>query len=762
MAPVSLAVRMKRGDQFYAGMGVATVLAECDFETRSEAGFVWDSARNKWSPPKGATKKGLPAVAAARYAEHPTTDIQLFAYDLKDGLGARQWVPGMPAPLDLFDHLARGELIEAHNVMFERLIWWHVAQRRYGWPEVRPEQWRCSMAKARAHALPGALGLIGDVLDLPIKKDKEGDGLIKFFAIPRDPTKANPKVWNEPAEHPDKWASYARYNAGDVAAEAEVSIRCPDLTGEELAFWQADQAINWRGVHIDRAGVDNCIAIIEQAHEVYNAELRALTGGAVNAASELAKLKGWLGAFGVIMGDGPGSMDDDAIEDALKRPDLPPHCRRALEIRQAIGSASVKKVFAMANQACDDDRLRDLFSYHAARTGRPTGNGPQPTNLPKAGPTVYRCDCGRHGADPAVCRWCGAPRAKPKALEWNVEAVEDALAVIALRDLRTLEHYFGDAMLTVSGCLRGLFTAAPFHDLIASDYTAIEAVVLAALAGEDWRLDVFRAKRDIYLESISRSTGIPLEELVAYKATHGMHHPQRQRGKIQELALGFGGWIGALRAFGAEGTDRELQDQVLAWRAASPAVVEFWGGQTRDFGRDGGDLFGLEGMVILAMRNPGQEFHVMRLNGTHSGISYVMRDDALYCRLPSGRYLTYHRPRLRDTGNWRGYEISFEGYNTNPKSGPIGWIRMTIYSGKFCENVVQATARDIQRNAIVNLERRGYPVVLHVYDEDVGEVPQGWGSIEEFESTMNDLPEWAKGWPISASGGWRGKRYRKA
>jgi len=765
---------MKRGDQFYAGMGVATVLPECDFETYSEAGFVWNG--HKWEAPRGATRKGLFAIGAARYAEHPTTDIQLFAYDLKDGRGVRQWVPGMPNPADLFEYLAAGGLIEAHNNMFERLVWDRVARRRYGWPNVPAKQWRCSMAKSRAHALPGGLSLIGEVLRLPIQKDKEGEGLLKFFAMPRDPTKKDPSLRNDPALYPDKWQSYARYNATDVLSEAEVSIRTPDLEGEELEFWQADQAINWRGVHIDRAGVDNCIAIIEQAHEVYNAELRALTGGAVNAASELAKLKGWLGAWGVIMGDGPGTMDDDAIEAKLKEA-MPDPARRALQIRQAIGSASVKKVFAMANQVCDDDRLRDLFSYHAARTGRPTGNGPQPTNLPKAGPAVYACICTRHSANPVACRWCGAARPEGKnpatrqewrkPVEWCVEAVEDALAVIALRDFRTVEHYFGDAMLTVSGCLRGLFTAAPFHDLIASDFTAIEAVVLAELAGEEWRLDVFRAGRDIYLESISRSRKIPLQELVDYKKLNGMHHPLRQGGKIQELALGFGGWIGAVYAMADQlgieinQTEPEIKADILAWRAASPAIVELWGGQTRDFGRSPPDYFGLEGAVILALQRPGEWQPVARLNGTHSGISYVYRDDVLYCQLPSGRFLTYHRPRLQETGTWRGYAISFEGYNTNPKSGAVGWIRMPTYSGKLAENVTQAVARDIQRHAINNLERRGYPVVLHVYDEDVVEVPQAWGTIDEVEAIMSTMPEWAAGWPIKASGGWRGKRYRK-
>lgn len=751
------------GQRFYAGMGTATVLPECDFETRSAAGFVWQADLQKWKAPRGAAKKGLPAVGARAYAEHPSTDVQWFAYDLKNGTGVRQWVPGLPPPSDLFEYLARGGLIEAHNNMFERLIWKHVMERRYGWPDVPAGQWRCSMAKARAFALPGGLGDIGEVLKLPIQKDKEGDGLLKFFAMPRDPTVKDPAIWNEPAAYPEKFARYGVYNATDVRSEAEVSIRCPDLEGEEFEFWQADQAINWRGVHIDRPGVDNCIAIIDQAHTSYNAELSTLTGGTVRAASELAKLKGWLGgAHGVRMADGPGSMDDEAIENALKDPAMPAPARRALEIRQAIGSASVKKVYAMANQASSENRLHDLFIYHGARTGRPTGSGPQPTNLPKAGPQVYRCGCTRHSFDPAACRWCGVPRlpgAKP--VEWCVESVEDALAVIALRDLRTVEHYFGDAMLAVSGCLRGLFTAAPFYDLIASDYSAIEAVVLAALAGEQWRLDVFAARRDIYLESASKITRTSMQVYTDYKKEMGMHHPHRQKvGKVAELASGFGGWIGAWRAFGAEGDDDEIKDQIIAWRDESPAIVEFWGGQSRNFGRTHG-MFGLEGAAVQAVMDRGRRYHVARKDGTATGVSYEMRDDALYCELPSGRYLTYHRPRLQDSGTWRGQSMSFEGYNTNPKAGPMGWVRMPTYSGKLAENVTQAVARDIQRHAIVNLEKRGYPVVLHVYDEDVSEVPQGWGSLEEFESIMNTMPPWAHGWPIRASGGWRGRRYRK-
>ena len=335
---------MNAGDRFYAGMAIATVLPECDFETRSEAGFVWTppddpSGLGKWKAPRGASKKGLPAVEAARYAEHPSTDCQWFAYDLKDGLGVRQWVPGQPNPLDLFDYLARGGLMEAHNNMFERLIWKHVMERRYAWPSVPAAQWRCSMAKARAHALPGSLGMIGEVLNLSIQKDKEGERLLKMFAMPRDPTKKDPRVWIEPHEAPEEFAKYGVYNATDVKSEAEVSIRCPDLEGEELEFWQADQAINWRGVHIDREGVENCIAMIDQAHAVYNAELRALTNDAVNAASELAKLKAWLWKEGVNM------------------PDM-----KADTIKAALALAGPLPAWLAAEVDGDDDDDRDIFS----------------------------------------------------------------------------------------------------------------------------------------------------------------------------------------------------------------------------------------------------------------------------------------------------------------------------------------------------------------------------------------------------------------
>jgi len=762
-------LQLRRGQRFAAGVGAATVLPCCDFETYSEAGYVWCEPTEKhplgrWQGPPGApgTTRGLGVVGAAVYAQHPSTEVLSLAYDLKDGAGPRHWRPGLPNPTDLFDYLASGGLIEAWNSAFEGWIWREVCVHRYGWPALRLPSLRCAMGKARASGWPGALGVATEVMGLTDQKDKAGDALLKMFSVPRNPTKGDPRRRVLLSDRPDDADALFRYNAQDIKAEAAASIRTPDLDADELEFWLCDQAINARGVHIDRASVDNCIAIVQTAHEKYDSELAALTGGVVSKGSEVQRLTGWLGAMGVHT----NSLDEDNVEALLEQRDrFPPAAVRALEIRQAIGSASVKKVFAMANQCARGDRLHDLFSYHAAHTGRATGNGPQPTNLPKGAGNVYRCaSCGRHhGTHTIRCPWCLTlrPPGVP-SIEWCVEAVHDALDVIAGRSYELVEQVFGDAMATVAGCLRGLFTAAPGHDLIASDYNSIEAVVLAVLAGEQWRIDVFRTHGKIYELSVSKITGIAFEEILDYKKRTGQHHPMRQTvGKVAELASGYQGWLGAWKAFGADAfmNDDQIKDAILKWRDASPAIVEFWGGQERrrPWRKE---MFGVEGMAISAVQSPGVDFPVMRADGTDTGVSFRAHGDTLYCRLPSGRRLSYQRPRL-EPGERAGLALSYERWNTNPKNGPIGWIRVYTWGGRLVENIVQAAARDILRYAIRNLERCGYPVVLHVYDEIVAEVPQGLGSVEQFEQVMMQLEPWAAGWPIKASGGWRGLRYRK-
>lgn len=1061
--------------QLPAGLGVATVLPDLDFESYSEAGCVFDYAAQKWIGPPGARKgqKGLPVVGAACYATHPTTEVLSLAYNLKDGRGPQRWHPGQPQPADLIAHVQRGGILEAWNSAFEWWMWNYVCVPKYGWPPLPIEQTRCAMAKARASGYPGALEKAGAVMRLTTPKDDGGKALLNKLSIPRNPTAKDKRLRLTRADAPEDFEALDRYNDRDILAEAEASSRCPDLTGEELEFWLVDQRINRRGVAVDVESLHACAVIVEKCLARYDAELHQLTGGAVERASQLERLKGWLAGQGVFVASGPGTMDEEGIEVILKTPNLPAQARRALEIRQMVGSASVKKVFAMRNQVSPWGRLHDLFNYHGARTGRPTGEGPQPTNLPKAGPDVKQCVCGRHsGAHLAACAWCGLPFAPgQKRAEWGPDAMEDVLAVIKTGDLSLAERAFADAMLCVSGCLRGLFWADEGKDLIASDFSSIEGVVTACLAGEDWRVEMFATHGKAYELSVSKIAGIPFAEIMAHAGYDDVerpewwkhradktkpHHPLRQTlGKVAELACftaetevltnrgyvdmvgvlptdllwdgvewvkhqgvipkgkrevisldgievtpnhpiclsgswkearllasspsmlaqalahgsanlplskkppvrenvgfscnavadesptswrfpiyskgrlpavnsalqklrlralstigvmrifapttstaavcsiefppasdaattprqsstqtmaggafwymslggktsalfsricsllrggtarnlsltaetltagtpletcdslpsprtqktseksgycncgsrnlkhvfdiahagprnrftirtrsghllvhnsGFGGWINAWKRFGADAfmNDEEIKTAILAWREASPAIVELWGGQERRAGWERWpELFGLEGMAISAVLTPGQWFHVMRKDGTYSGVSYICHGPALYCWLPSGRALTYHNPVL--SANTRGYggaySLSFEGYNTNPQQGPVGWVRIDTYSGKLAENCVQAVARDIQRYAMINLEKAGYPVVLHVYDEDVVEVPKDFGSIEEVERIMGQMPPWAtykgKPWPIRAAGGFRGRRYRK-
>lgn len=822
--PPAFAHQNPHGTRVRVGLGHSTVLADMDFEVFSAAGFVWNPARNKWDgPPRSVqNKKGLGVVGAKVYAEHPSTEVLCIAYDLKDGHGWRHWRPGKPLPFDLFMYLARGGLIEAHNSGFERLIWRHVCERLYGFPPVDDGQWRCSMAKARAASFPGALGNLSSVMNLPIKKDADGDRLIKKFCYPRDPTKADPRTRILPVDiedpallnHPDRddTLKLYNYNATDIQAEAEVSIRVPDLENDELELWQEDQQINTRGVKIDRAGLLNCIAVIEQCHEQYNAELFALTG--IDSASKLEQLKGWLAGRGVFM----DVMDEDAIDEALKSMPMPPEARRVLEIRGAIGSAAVKKVFSMRNRLDSRDRLCDLFIYGGAHTLRFTGDGPQPTNMPSGGPKVYRCapnnvrdghahePCGRYfGTHAHACPWCGIPVPPDRRKrEWCPGAAEDALTVMALQDMRTVEHYFGDAMHAVSGCIRALYIAEDDSDLVSSDYSSIEAVGLAMIAGEPWRIDVFRTHGRIYETSASRMFKVPFDEMMAVGGwtvaelarpewwTHdpatatGQHHPLRKTGKVAELALGYGGWVGACKAFEMPGTDDEMKANILAWRAASPNVEWLWGGQTRgkadgvrfnmrlqtrgplkwngepDRWDDTPEYFGCEGMAVQAILYPGTEFRVLRQDGSDTGVIYLVDPsiDVLYCTLPSGRHMHYNRPRLSPSDRG-GLAISFEKWNTNPKNGPKGWITVSTFGGRLVENIVQATCRDILKFAILNLRKAGYPTVLHIYDEIVAEVKKWFGTLIEFETIMAWVPEWAKAWPVKAAGGWRGRRYRK-
>jgi DNA polymerase len=777
------AANLLAGAIIHVAHGVSTVHAEMDFETYSEAGHKFDPEKGKFVGI--GSKKGLSAVGAAAYAQHASTEILCLAYNLKDGLGPRLWYPGDPLPWDLFGHIQRGGLIEAHNSIFEYFIWTYVCVKKLGWPELNFKQLRCSMSKAAAFALPMALDKLTAATDAPVKKDKEGQALMRKLSQPKAPTAKNKSLRYTRAEYPAEHARVGQYCITDTIAESEVSAMLPDLQPEELDLWLLDQQINIRGVHIDKVALDNCISIVEQAFARYSEELKLLCGQVededgelqwrVTSPAELDNIREFLEMRGIKT----ASLDKEHVAKLLQRDDLPPDVRRVVEIRDMLSASSVKKLFSLLHHLCDDDRVRGLFAFCGAdRTGRFAGRGPQPQNMPGSGPTFLRCDkingCGHHYRKGLThCPWCNTDAAFSEPKEWGPDAVDQALKVIASRNLHYVEHYFGDAIAVVSGCLRGLFTAAPGKDLISSDFSAIEAVVLAELAGESWRQEVFRTHGKIYEMGAAMITGTPFEEFMRVAgypdiskegwwhdepAPGAKHHPLRKTiGKVSELASGYAGWIGAWKNFGADKfmNDQEIKNAILAWRKASPMIEELWGGQWRkhpsrwEFTPE---YFGLEGAAIQAVMNPGIAYQ-------YRYITYQCHADVLYCRLPSGRLLSYHKPRLVQSVAPHKNPIWQLTYMGQDEVGR--WIRLNTYGGKLTENVTQAVARDILTFAMKNLEAAGYPIVLHIHDEIVCEVDKGWGSVEELERIMARMPEWCKDWPVRAAGGWRGLRYRK-
>lgn len=718
---------MLAGTKLPAGHGFSELLPCIDFETYSEAGYQWNAERGKWERLPGASQYGIAAVGSTVYAQHPSTEVLMLAYDLKDGKGPRQWLPGMTLPQDLFDHFASGGIAEAVDDKFEYEIWTYVCVRKMGWPPIHRRQLRDAAAKALAWGLPRSLGNMARVTGAEVQKNEHGKRLINKFSCPRQPTKNDPStrihLWDDPGDA----ALYCTYNIDDIRSEAAVGMLVPDLEGEELEFQQLTQEMNARGMAIDIESVKACIATLEREYASANAKLATVTNGAVESATQGKRMRDWLETQGVYT----NSLDATHREELMARP-WPPGSpvAEALRLYDLVTGAGVRKVYAMLRMVDERGRLCNLYVYHGARTGRDTGADVQPQNLVKAGHPWHD----------------GSP--------WSWEYAEETLQII--RDEQA-HAVFSLPVLAISGCIRSLFVAAPGHDLICSDYSSIEAVVIACLAGEQWRIEAFERGERIYLHGAASVTGKTYEW---YMANGGKKHPDDQKyGKPAELGLGFAGWIGALNAFGFTGTDEEAKQVCIKWRDANPAIVEFWGGQVRGkpWAPTAYERYGLEGMAVNAVQFPGIEFKVPMCD-----ITYFVKDDVLYCRLPSGRCLAYHKPRLAPSDRWDNIlSLSFEGWNSNPKKGAPGWVRMELYGGILAENSTQAVARDLLRCGVIALERAGYPIVLRVHDEIAAEVPEGTGSIEEFEQLMATVPKWAEGWPIKAAGGWRGKRYRK-
>ena len=667
-----------------------------DFETYSEAGYKYDPAARRWRSITASPPHGIGAVGASAYAAHPSTEVLCLAYRVADT--ACLWVPGMPPPVDLFEHIHRAGTLSAWNASFEYWIWHHVCHKRMHWPPLPWWQLVDNMPTARSHSFPGALGRCAAAMGASEQKDDDGRRLIKKFCLPRNPTRNDPRTRITPAEDPQDGQRLYNYCLQDIATEDTIGRALVPLVPIERRIWRTDQAINARGVAIDVQAVADCVEVVRQAEHFYSRELYERTG--IDSASKVKQLTEWLDA----RGSGLPSLDDATVTQALTSDQHPPEVRRVLKLRQLLSGSSAKKVFAIQRRLAPDNRLHDLFMYCGAdRTGRWSGRGAQPQNLPP-----------------------------------SIDDVGRILRLLKTRDLPNIEEEAGCALTAVSGVLRSLFVAGQGCELICSDYSAIEAVVLAALAGEQWRLDVFSTHGRIYEQSASVLTGLSLDDIIKHHQDTGEHHPARKLGKQGELASQFGGSVGAWRNCGATGTDDEIMANVRAWRRGSPRIVDFW--------------YALERAALAAIDSPGTE-HLC------SCLVLSCRDRVLSIRLPSGRSLRYQGAHTVPGVTPWGDPTRRIVYYSQRTVG--GWQLVDTWHGKLCENVTQAVARDLLAWSLVRLEDNGYPVVLHVHDEPVAEVPTGRGDVVEYEQIMCDLPHWAQGWPVRADGGWIDQRYHK-
>lgn len=750
------------GMRIVAEASYSTIHSDFDFETYSEGGLVYDAVNGKWVslPGLSAQKRGLKAIGVYNYVTHPTFEVLSLAWNLKDGRGVRWWrpnpqipqrnaprfIPGLINdyhPQELLDYVAAGGIVEAFNVMFEWRVWNFYCVPVWGWPELPIEQIRCCMAKSKAAGYPEALDDVGIVLKLVNKKDPDGDRLIRKLTMPRNPTKGNPALRWTPFTATEDFEKFYEYNRQDIRTEAEASLKIPDLSPREFEIWKMDFRINARGMQVDLKAVDDCIAIMEQCFLKYNSELQCLTNYTVSNSSEVQKMLEWMARRGVTL----YSLDEEALEKALARTDYPKDVLRVLRIRQMLGFGSVKKLYAFRSFASREGRLYDQYSYHGAHTGLWNGRGVQVANLYSG---IFK---------------------KP-------EEVERALGIMSTRCLELLEYeYLGtDPLEVVASCLRSMIVAKPGHRLISADFSAIQAVVTSCLANEQWRIDVFRTHGKIYEMQAAMLTGKTLEYYLDYRKQNGKHHEDRQNfGKIPVLSADFGAWIDGWKQFGADklGDDNYIKQLILKTRAAIPNIVEMWGGQTRNkfnrapdgrYAEEYAQLYGLEGAAISAILEPGRAFG-------YRGIVYQMHEDILYCKPPSGGFIRYHSPRLARSekpyaSQW-DLNMSYLGWNSNANKGASGWMRMFLYGGVQTQNVVSHESREIQADALLALEARGYPVVMHTHDEQVTEPINGFGSVEDYlETVRGSLPKWAicddgQPWPIKVPDAWEAPRYGK-
>lgn len=609
------------------------------------------------------------------YAESDNFEILFFSYSV-DGHPPQviDLANGEQLPDDIIAALTDPNVIKtAYNAMFERIC----ISKHLGLPKgtyLDPTQWHCTMVWAATLGLPMSLAGVGAVLGLDKQKMSEGKDLIKFFCIPdKDGNRHHPKV------HPGKWELFKSYNCRDVEVEIAIQQRLAKYPVPNFVWneYHLDQQINDRGIGVDMELVRHAITINEDIKNEITAEIQALT--MLDNPNSVQQMKEWLAENGMET----ESLGKQAVKELLET--APPELAKVLSLRQQLAKSSVKKYDAMLSSHCIDDRIRGMFQFYGAnRSGRFSGRLVQLQNL-------YRN---------------------------SMPHLDTARDLIKADDIETLDLLFGDIPDVLSQLIRtALVPKAPYKRFIVADFTSIEGVVLSWLAGEQWRLDVFKNGGDIYCISASKIFGVPVVK-------HGINGHLRQKGKIAELACGYGGSVGAMKAMGAQEmglSNDEIQQIVTDWRDASPNIVKLWWDVDR------------------AVKKCIKEKTEANVKGLH----IFCESGFLFIELPSGRRLAYVKPKIGEN-KFGGESVTYMGVGEQKK-----WERIESYGPKFVENIIQGIARDILLHAMMNL--RDYRIVAHVHDEVIIEATDDI-TVDEIVQKMCITPRWARGLTLRADG----------
>ena len=618
-----------------------------------------------------------------KYADSPNFEMLLFAYAVDDGdVHIIDIAGGEELPEEIIQAIKSDTVVKtAYNAQFERVC----LSRYLKLPEgeyLNPQSWYCTAVQAAELALPLSLADVGSVLGLERQKMTEGKELIKYFCVPCKPTKSNGnRTRNRPCHDINKWETFKKYCMRDVDVERQIAdkLKMYPISDEEHRLYVLDQIINDRGVLVDCELAKQAVKLNSIQSAVAVEQAYMITG--LENPNSVTQLKQWLKEKGVEI----ESLSKKSVKSLADETDG--DVSEMLKLRLLMAKTSVKKYEAVIRSVCSDNRVHGMMRFCGAnRTGRWSGNILQPQNLPQ-----------NHLPDLTLAR----------------DIVKDG-------DFEMLDMMFGNVPNVLSELIRTVLIPKPNHRFIVADFSAIEARVLAWIAGEQWRIDTFKNGGDIYCASASKMFKVPVEK-------NGVNGELRQKGKISELACGYGGSVGALKNMGAVEMgvqENELQGLINDWRNANPHIVRFW--------------YEVGNAAMKAIKE--------KTTVPLGKLVFAYERGILFIRLPSGRRLSYIKPRI-GTNRFGGDSITYMGINSAKK-----WDRLETFGGKLTENIVQGTARDLLANALINAANAGYDTVFHVHDEIICEVPNGYGSVDELCKLMCIKPEWADGLPLNADG----------